>query len=245
MSFHPALRYAKHILKPSISYAQKNEDVVVSKLIKKVIRFIDIGANNGITGSNTFLFALDGAEGICFEPVKEIFEYLKKLYLFNFKVICINEGISDGYNKFDIRIDGALSTILETEDPVNRACLEEYINKNAETKIVSVKPLNYFLDLFPTFYEVDLISIDVEGHELNVIKSIDFNKTRIKSIIIESLGGKTTNYNIIEEILTSKNLIPVLTNHLNTIFLHKDLIDWSIINNIPSVYNEFEIIKAF
>jgi FkbM family methyltransferase len=36
------------------------------------------------------------------------------------------------------------------------------------------------------FYDVDLMVIDVEGHELNVIKSIDFNLFSVKVVIIET-----------------------------------------------------------
>ena len=236
MRLHPTIRYIKHFLNPSSTYSQKNEDSVINILFNKVERFIDIGANNGITGSNTFMFALKGAKGLCFEPVKEIFDYLKILYLLNVKVQCINEGISDKYNKFEIRVDGALSAILETEDPVNKTCLKDFITKDTKTTEINVKPLTYYQELYPEFYNIDLLSIDVEGHELNVIKGIDFSKTQIKSIILESLGGQTTNYNSIEKIFISNKLIPVLTNQLNTIFIHKDLVDWPMINEITFLY---------
>jgi FkbM family methyltransferase len=216
--------------------------VVIDRLFNKIERFIDIGANNGITGSNTFKFALNGAEGLCFEPVKEIFNYLRNLYFLNFKVRCINEGISNLQKELEIRVDGALSAILNTEDPVNKACLQEFIDIKAKTEKITVRPLTFYQDLYPEYYKIDLLSIDVEGHELNVIKGIDFNTTEVKCIILESLGGQTTNYKDIEKILIYNKLIPVLTNQLNTIFIHNDFLSWQEIKEIPFIYPEFILI---
>jgi len=243
VSDHPTIRYLRQLLRPASSYAQRNEDRVIMRLFNKVDRFIDIGAYNGITGSNTFLFALMGAKGLCFEPVAKTFNYLRKLYFLNSKIICTNVGISDSFSSYLIRADGELSTILETEDPVNRACLVDYINENAMSTKIIVKPLTYYQELYPEFHHIDLVSIDVEGHELNVVRSIDFERTHAKTIILESLGGKTTNYSSIEKIFVDNNLIPVLTNQLNTIFVHQDYLNWAEINRIPSLYKEFVTIK--
>ena len=38
--------------------------------------YVDIGAHDGITGSNTYFFDLLGWEGICFEPLPEIYNQL-------------------------------------------------------------------------------------------------------------------------------------------------------------------------
>jgi FkbM family methyltransferase len=240
---HPSLRYLKHYCKPLASYSQKNEDVVVSRIFGKIERFVDIGANNGITGSNTLKFALQGAQGLCFEPVVEVFQYLQKLYSFNFKVKCLNVGISDIDGYLDIRIDGALSAILETEDSINKVCLKDYYSEDARISKIEVHPFNYYQEQFPEFCQIDLLSIDVEGHELNVIKGINFNKVDIKCIILETLGGKTSNYEKIATILIDNNLLPVLTNSLNTIFIHKEFLGLKEIYTIPSTFQDYYLLK--
>lgn len=242
MHVNPALTYLKNYLHPSVSYAQKREDLVVDHLFGSIDRFIDIGANDGISGSNTFKFALAGASGLCFEPVKSIFKKLNNLYLLNRKVKCINEGVSDKINKYEIRMDGVLSTIIETEDPVNKVCLKDYMNLESETTTINVRDLDSFLNIWPEFYKSDLISIDVEGHELNVVRGIDFEKISAKCIILESLGGKTTNYAAIEELLVKNNMIPALTNQLNTFFINKSVLKMPDIYSVGKVFNEYEII---
>ena len=46
------------------SFAQAGEGLKLEELIGDVRWFVDIGANDGVTGSNTFYFALRGARGI-------------------------------------------------------------------------------------------------------------------------------------------------------------------------------------
>jgi FkbM family methyltransferase len=236
---YPSISYLKHKVNPISSYSQKNEDLVVKVLLGKVKTFIDIGANDGISDSNSFLFALQGARGLCFEPVSNIFKRLSNLYFLNSRVICINEGISDEQKRYEIRVDGVISTIIETEDPVNAICLNEYIDKNARKELIEVKPLSYQIEKYPYFQNVDLVSIDVEGHELNVVKGIDFKKIKVKCIIIESLGGKTTNYEVIESLLRKNDFIPILTNELNTFFMHKSILDLKRIETVLTNFTEY------
>jgi len=237
---HPSVTYLRNkIFTSSSSYAQKNEDLVITALIGKVDKFIDIGANDGISGSNSFFFALNGAAGLCFEPVNEIFIRLSGLYRFNKRIICINEGVSDVSKSYEIRVDGVISTILETEDPVNKICLKDFVDKNARKEFIDVKPLSYHIENHPEFQDVDFMSIDVEGHELNVVRGIDFNRIKIKCIIIESLGGKTTNYDQIESLLKQNKFIPVLTNELNTFFIYESYLNRFRIETILKNYSEY------
>jgi len=235
----PEIVYLKNKIRPQKSYAQINEDLVFEILLGKIKTFIDIGANDGITGSNTFKFALNGAYGYCFEPVSSIFKNLKRLYRFNKRVICYKYGISDDSKNYEIRIDGVISTILETEDPVNSKCLEKYRNKNAETEIIRVAPLMKFINENNVFRNIDLLSIDVEGHELNVIKGINFKEIFIKCIVLESLGGKTTNFDTIHKILIDNDFIHVLTNNLNSIYIRKEFYNKEKLVSIKNMFVEY------
>src|SRR5260221_7249446 len=57
--------------------------------------FVDIGAHDGIFYSNTKFFEELGWQGLCIEPIPEVFEQLKK----NRKAICIQGCISDQVGK--------------------------------------------------------------------------------------------------------------------------------------------------
>ena len=62
---------------PRPSYSQYGEDEILSDLLGPIDAVVDIGANDGVSGSNTFLFVLRGARALLFEPIPEIFAVLR------------------------------------------------------------------------------------------------------------------------------------------------------------------------
>ena len=63
----------------------------------------------------------------------------------------------------------------------------ERIKKNSNSKINKIKiESKTFNKLIPNDQIIDLISIDIEGNEFEVLKSIDFDEYQIKVIIIEN-----------------------------------------------------------
>ena len=74
-------------------YSQYGQDQVVFELLGKPKTgvFIDIGANDGLTFSNSFLFEEKGWQGICIEPHPTIFSELQNTR----KCHCVNACIAD------------------------------------------------------------------------------------------------------------------------------------------------------
>lgn len=173
-------------------YSQDGQDKFLYEEIfkdKKNGFFVEIGANDGVTLSNTKFFEDMGWEGVCVEPLPKSFEKLK----LNRKCACHNKVISnlDGEVEF-LKIDGyseMLSGILNKYDTrhlerVNRE-LKTYGGNKEIIKIESVKFSNLI-----TEKNIDYISIDVEGSEMDIIKSIDFNKHNIYCISVENNYGE-------------------------------------------------------
>ena len=102
------LRYFREKVRRGVTYAQHEEDLVAREILGCVRRFIDVGANDGRTLSNTFGFALSGASGLCFEPVPEMFQRLRWLYALN---LCSDEPIDEG-NFRDLSVRTAPSNAL-------------------------------------------------------------------------------------------------------------------------------------
>ncbi len=244
------LRFLQHKFFPKKTYAAWAEDLVVETLIGKVTKFIDIGANNGISGSNTFLFALKGAKGLCFEPVPGIFFYLKYLYWINKKVKCINEGISDEEQNLQMRSQGVLSSIIETEDPNHKDHLKQggFLDENAPIINISCRPLNYWVSRNQDFSSTDLISIDVEGHELSVLQGIDFSQVTSKCLVVE-VGSQMDNwihqdYDQINLILNRAGYTPVVRNQLNMFWVRNDLIDEDKINQVLLTFKYYTLARV-
>jgi FkbM family methyltransferase len=177
-----ALRYLA-APKSGHSFAQAGEDLMVENLLHRVEFFIDIGAHDGISGSNTFYFALRGARGICFEPVRWTFQKLKSLYAFNRRVQCRNVGISDSSGETDIVVADFLSYLPNTLDDAQLST-----HPPLETKVERIKLLTFSQAIagLNVPQTIDLLSIDVEGHELNVLRSIPFDQYRFRAIVLET-----------------------------------------------------------
>ena len=69
------------------------------------------------------------------------------------------------------------------------------IKKNSNSKINKIDiECKTFDKLIPDDQIIDLISIDIEGNELDVLKSIDFDKYQIKVIIVENIVPNELSY---------------------------------------------------
>ena len=147
-------------------------------MLGQVRSFIDIGANDGITFSNTFYFAELGAAGLCFEPGRDVYALLQRVHKKNSAVLCINEAIAKTQRTVVLYEDGYAGLLSSLHPSGKNQTL-------VKTRSVTARPLSYWLDRYERFRSVDLLSIDVEGGERSVPESIDFGRFSAKIIIAE------------------------------------------------------------
>ena len=166
--------------------------------------FIDIGAHDGVSLSNSYFFEKSlGWEGMCIEPIPTLFKELDK----NRDCIKINGCAwnEDTTKKFRL-IKGyaeMLSGIVDTYEPEHAKRIDDEcrsMNGEYEDIEMTCYNLNGLLEKH-RLYEIDLLSIDTEGSELDILKSVDFNKFKINIILVEN----NYNDNNLREFLTSKN----------------------------------------
>ena len=160
--------------------------------------FIDIGAHAGKKFSNTYFFEKElGWKGICFEPSKTRFQDLKK----NRDCICINAAVAEENTTMDF-VDyqaGWVSGLRKKYHPnhLKRWRITQNIQKgSAKVYKVQCVKLNDVLEEHE-FHHIDFISIDTEGGELDILKSIDFDKYTIDVICVEDhkyLGDDIINF---------------------------------------------------
>ena len=153
--------------------------------------FVDIGAHDGIDCSNTAFFEMNsGWNGICIEPHPDVYLKLEE----NRKCIKYNCCISDKEGECDFLVISGYSEMLSgiyseyDEKHIDR--IEKEINLyGGSKKNVKIKSrnLNNILNE-NNIKKVDYLSVDTEGSEFNIIKSIDFSKTDISIISVENNG---------------------------------------------------------
>jgi FkbM family methyltransferase len=152
--------------------------------------YVDIGANDGVTGSNTLVFEEVGWTGICVEPQPDIFEALKK----NRKCDCVNAAISDTSNmnvKFIKASGEAPNGLSGLASKMSGAHKRRIRRENGKIEYITVKTIS-FEDLMKNhnvITRIDFMSIDVEGAELDILKTIDFNKYSFGLITVENNAG--------------------------------------------------------
>jgi FkbM family methyltransferase len=206
------------------SYAQGGEDVKINDLIGEVRWFVDIGAHDGVTGSNTLYFALRGARGICFEPVSETYIKLRWFYALNPRIRTVRCGISDRNGKTTIIAADFVSYLPETEDSAHTS-LSTMLESSRE--MVMLLRFEDAIEGLELPDEVDLLSIDVEGHELRVLKSIDFKRRTFRAVVVEThlidnagcWQWRHRDLEEIESLLSTHNYQAVHRSLVNTIYL--------------------------
>jgi FkbM family methyltransferase len=172
-------------------YSQYQQDFIVDSYFNKKTNgiFVDIGAHDGITLSNTFfLEKYRNWNGICIEPIPEVFEKLK----INRKCNLINGAISDSEGQFKFKRCYGYTEMLSglegyRDDEHEKRTIDEIrlFGGSFETVIVQGYLMSKILEQHNIF-EIDYMSLDIEGGEFEILSSIDFEKYKIKIISVEN-----------------------------------------------------------
>lgn len=176
-------------------YSQNKEDEIILKYFGDFIgTFADIGANDGVTLSNTRALAEKGWNGICVEPspkayarLKENIKGFKGVYAYPFAIgphngnMILHES-SDLLKKGDVAL---VSTLVYQE-------MDRFKN------VVSYEPVEVKVFKWKTFLNrvkykaFDFISIDAEGLDLEILRQIDL--TDVKCICVEFNGKNKEHF---------------------------------------------------
>jgi len=186
-------------------------------------KFVDIGCFHPTRHNNTYTMYKQGWCGINIDLNPLTIE------LFNFfrtKDININAAISDNEENKTLYFINELNT-QNTLEANHLSFLKKHHNIKEEEiskQEIMTKRLDKILDNY-NFNEIDFMNIDVEGHELNVLKTIDFLKYNIKFICIEMIDHNDQS-NLINEklsiILNENNYILERQLGFNYIFKKKN-----------------------
>ena len=184
------------------SYSQIGQDLAVIKHYnnKRNGYFVEIGASDGITFSNTYLLEQQfGWKGVCVEALPEQF---KKLRINRPTAVCIEKAVfkQSGLTlKFDIAHSfdmlSGLSNYI-TERWASR------VKQNCTTINVKTITLTDLLKEAKAPAFIDYLSLDTEGSEFEILKAHDFSKYKFGLIDVEHNYIEPTRTNI-KRLLTS------------------------------------------
>jgi FkbM family methyltransferase len=217
-------------------HSQDNQDKYLETYIFKGYKngfYVDVGAHDGISINNTLYFEKNNNwRGINIEPIKKVFDKLVINRPNNINLncaVCNNDGETDflcniGYTEM-------ISGIKDNFDIRHLHRLQrENIQYGSITEVIKVETKKLETILHDNdISHINYLSIDVEGAEFEVIKSINFDKVFIDVI------GFENNYNDV-----SVPIVEYLQNK-GFIVIHKSL-DIFMINKMSIFIEEVSVI---
>ncbi len=208
-------------------------DIILEKIFKNQDKgiYIDVGCQHPIKNNNTYLLYKKGWEGINVDLDKD------NIDLFNAsrsKDNNFNKALSSDVNDVDLYF-------YHKKSPINT--INKRTSEFQKAKVSSIKKIktdtldNIILNTKYKNSSFDLLSIDVEGHELEVLKGFNLFKFSPNVIVVEYLDLNVSKLEIknlsIEDILDteiykyliSKNYILVNSIYSDLVFVNKKFRD--------------------
>jgi len=170
------------------SYSQEGEDMILRRLFENQATgfYVDVGAHHPQRFSNTYFFYKKGWRGINIDAMPNSMNLFNKTRTRDINIekpvsdekqvltyYAFNEPALNGFSKeLSEERNGKGNYFIEFTKDIETATLEEILDNN-----------------LPENQPIDFLSIDVEGLDLMVLKSNNFNKYKPKVILIEILGS--------------------------------------------------------
>lgn len=147
-------------------HSQAGQDEWVHSIVGDSGYFVDVGAHDGVVHSNTYALEQLGWTGLCIEPQEGPWRELasRRSVANGGRSACVIGAASDHAGSGWIAGDHLLLDVAG-DVPVFR--------------------LDWLLPNFAVPPAIDYLSIDVEGHELQVLAGMDFDRWHVRCITIE------------------------------------------------------------
>jgi FkbM family methyltransferase len=210
------------------SFAQSGEDVIVSFMFEHLRltppTYIDIGAYHPIDGNNTYLFYLQGCRGVLVEPNVDLIPLLTKERPGD-TVLNIGIGVDTVKEADYYRMSEPSWNTFSKEQAEH---CEKQTNKKVTVREVVKMPLVNINEVIAEHFQgkaPDFLSIDVEGLDLAILKTLDFKRYRPKVICAETLvTGSTEESPEINKFLQAKDYVIRGSSFVNAIFIDNALL---------------------
>lgn len=179
------LRYFYWNIYKSSNYSQGNEEQILQSIFSDTLKgfYIDVGCHHPNRFSNTASLYKKGWKGINIDANE------KNLKLFNFfrkrdynirALVSKTVGVLNYYYFDESALNGCLS-----DSKVDLLLSENYKVIKTE-KILTRRLDDIITESKVNHYKIDLLDIDVEGHDFQVLQSINLDLYDVRVILIET-----------------------------------------------------------
>ena len=235
--------------KENIYKSQFSQDRVVKHFYgDKVGYFVEVGAYDGVTASNTYALERTGWTGILIEPLKE--QYAKLVE--NRKCITVNECVYSGeetvdFSEYDLlsgischntraekKIESLSQNLTDSvsqnlTDSVSQNLTDSVskADKNPVTEIVKTSMKSVKLTSIlnnanaPKF--IEYLSLDTNGAEFEILKGVDFN-TYVFGFINVDYNAVNDNRMRIRQVLIDNGYVYISENNTDDNYIHGSML---------------------
>jgi FkbM family methyltransferase len=177
------------------SYAQQGEDIVLHQILRNVLgierpTYLDIGAHHPIFSNNTYFLYERGSRGVLVEPNPALHDLLEKIRP---RDVLVRAGIGvTAQTEADYYVIAPDADQLNTFSREQAEDLVKRLNYRIE-RVLKV-PLINVNELMLKHWNgaPNLLSLDTEGFDLPILRSLDFKRLRPDVVCVETLaiGGR-------------------------------------------------------
>ena len=216
--------YRPKIFFPKSSYSMFGEDVFVEKFFKKKSKgiYVDVGCYHPLDGNNTHLLYKKGWHGMNIdlnETSIDLFNKTRK------NDVNLRIAVSNKFKKIKFFYRKKINML----NTINKKFAFNNFRKGFKTSYVQADTLNSVLDKSKfKNKKIDFLNLDVEGNEINALKSLNFKKYSPKLICVEIhnyplSSSKSGNFksNPVYKFLLKKRYIQIWKKKFSFIFKRK------------------------
>ena len=190
------------------------------EIIRNDVTYLDIGCNDPIALNNTFLISKSFTvkKGVLVEPNTQL---SKKIARLRPNDIVINKGVGVNSGELTYYDFGDYHTLNTCSDEEKDFIIKQGFPLMNATKI-EIVPINDLLHEYFHDGRLDFLSIDIEGQDEEIVKSIDYDFIRPAIICIETAvykGSKMDGISNLIEFFISKDYYLTADTSLNSIFI--------------------------
>jgi FkbM family methyltransferase len=207
------------------SFAQQGEDLILYNLLHHELKlatptYLDIGAGDPVLSNNTYALYCTGSRGVLLEPNPALVEKLKTVRPGD---VVVNAGVglkeTSAADYYVIRGRWPLNTFsLEDVAEMRRQSDEDPVEKVIKLPLIQINEL-----IAAHFTQApDLLSIDIEGMDLAVLRTLDYRAHRPAAICAETKKPWMSHDNTpIARLLRRKGYVACAGSLYNTIFVDR------------------------
>ena len=167
-------------------YSQHGEDVLLDEIFKDLKDgfFVEVGCIDGRRFSNTLTFEERGWKGLCVEAHSGYIELLKKNRPNSVICHCAVADKDIEEVTFFANSRGSLSTLNKAKELEFKEKFGIFFTGFEEQRI-NQRRLDTLLEE-NNITEIDILSLDIEGSEVEALKGLNLKKNKPKVLVIES-----------------------------------------------------------